>query len=343
MKKTLKMRVRSAIVQAARLLGSEVRDVQTGELLGRALFLPWKGRILVIGAETAWLPVPVLQKRICYWRQAIGFTVHQGTVPPRGQPALILLAESPFRHAPEKALLVCLDHRDPATVVRDLSEWQKAGFQEDDILLAYGGPQSSFCDIGWTNRVFLSDSRLRTRDHQRERQSYRSVFEGVAAWLEDGAKDFTHIMLMEFDQRPLAPDLARKHLQRMRDTDADVLGYAVQRIDGTLHPHWLGSVECASRTEPVWSMLGTGQFWKREAWAAVTRQRRHADWYLELDMPTTAVEMGFKLGRMGDQEAFVRNVAEKLEFPPVTAKEAGAWTIHPWKTEPAALAASSRD
>lgn len=59
-----------------RYLGSPIRDDETGEFLGRALIVIWRGRIHVIGF-TGVGPLKLVfrsQERIRYWRQSIGFT-----------------------------------------------------------------------------------------------------------------------------------------------------------------------------------------------------------------------------------------------------------------------------
>jgi hypothetical protein len=68
--------IREAGLWLARRLGTDVRDSETGQSLGRVLFIPWRGKIHVIGLE-AETPLKVhfyTQKRITYWRQEIGFT-----------------------------------------------------------------------------------------------------------------------------------------------------------------------------------------------------------------------------------------------------------------------------
>ena len=59
-----------------RKLGSPIRDEATGELLGRALMVVWRGRIHVIGFTGACPLKPMFcpQEKIHYWRQAVGFT-----------------------------------------------------------------------------------------------------------------------------------------------------------------------------------------------------------------------------------------------------------------------------
>jgi hypothetical protein len=315
-----------------RLVGSEIRDERTGRSLGRAVLLPWRGKIYVLGAHCElWVPVPRPQNTMCFWKQAVGFTTHAGAFPARQSPATEILARSPWRNLPPHVCLVVLDHRKPTVVEAGLQRWTRHGFAADDIFLVFGGAADDFAHIPWAQKHFLDEPRLRTRNHQREKQSYRSAMAVVSAAIKD--RDFTHVLFVEYDQWPVAGDVAGAYLQALQRLGADVVGYEVRRMDGTIHPHWLGE-DCAGSGypfAPAWSMLGTGHFWKREAWDAVAAENKNAHWYLELDLPTTARDLGFVLGRLIEQEPFVRDTPENLHFTPATAQQAGAWTIHPIK------------
>lgn len=72
----IKLTLRAVVVRAARRLGSPLRDVRTGRVLGRALLFSFRGKIHVIGLETAVIPVFVPQERLTYWKQELGFTAH---------------------------------------------------------------------------------------------------------------------------------------------------------------------------------------------------------------------------------------------------------------------------
>ncbi len=62
----------------ARLLGSKLVDTENGRVIGRALLLPWRGRILVLGLSPSQpvRPVFLAQRRLTYWKQELGFTTH---------------------------------------------------------------------------------------------------------------------------------------------------------------------------------------------------------------------------------------------------------------------------
>lgn len=72
----MRLFIRKIGLFAARMLGSEVKDHQTGHRIGRALLIPWRGKILVIGLEAAVRPIFLPQKRATYWKQELGFTTH---------------------------------------------------------------------------------------------------------------------------------------------------------------------------------------------------------------------------------------------------------------------------
>lgn len=73
---SLKMLLRNLVVGLARRLGTTLRDAETGERIGKAFLIPWRGRILCIGLETPVRPVFLPQKRLTYWKQDLGFTRH---------------------------------------------------------------------------------------------------------------------------------------------------------------------------------------------------------------------------------------------------------------------------
>lgn len=327
MLRTLKQALRNAGVAFLQMIGSEIRDCRTGRRLGRGLVVAWEGRVWILGFEGHVIPVPLPQKRVTYWCQEIGWTVPDE---PPVHPSLP-------RDDNARVLLVVMEHRSPETVVRILDLWRAAGFAEEDVLLVYGGSVSAFDRLTAKNKIFLEGDAHRTLDHQRDRQSYRGVFTCVSAWMRESPH--THVLFHEGDHLPLCSDLSRRVLQRLADRGADVLGYHLARIDGSTHPHWLNCVSSPHPSEPAYSMLGTGHFWKRAAWEAVSTDDSLAHWYLEIDLPTTAVRLGFRLADFGDQNRFV----QALESRRPSIQEAlaeGAWSLHPVKNDVSGIEAT---
>ncbi len=68
--------IRPVVLACARVIGTMVIDQETGRPLGKALLLPWRGKILVIGLDARVRPFFLPQARLTYWKQELGFTVH---------------------------------------------------------------------------------------------------------------------------------------------------------------------------------------------------------------------------------------------------------------------------
>jgi len=69
--------LRSIGVSFARLFGTKIVDVESGRTLGKAFAISWRGKVHLIGLETAVRPTFLPQERLTYWKQEIGFTTHQ--------------------------------------------------------------------------------------------------------------------------------------------------------------------------------------------------------------------------------------------------------------------------
>jgi hypothetical protein len=68
--------VRDTGLRLLRACGSEIVDAETGAPLGRAFLFTWRGRVKVIGLDTAVRPVFLPQTRLTYWKQDLGFSAH---------------------------------------------------------------------------------------------------------------------------------------------------------------------------------------------------------------------------------------------------------------------------
>ncbi|MFM8764086.1 MAG: hypothetical protein ACKOEZ_04525, partial [Spartobacteria bacterium] len=113
---------------------------------------------------------------------------------------------------------------------------------------------------------------------------------------------------------------------------ADILAYHLGRVDASTNPHWLSTVTETYGQPVALSMLGTGHFWTRQAWEAVSADAVLANWYLELDIPTTAHRLGFRLREIPSQGRFVQNLVSNRPSP-FEAQKCGAWTLHPVKDQ----------
>lgn len=239
----------------------------------------------------------------------------------------------------KRILNVILTHQAPACVARML-EWWRRHVAAEDILLACGGSEADFRAMEHSQKIFVNDPRLRTRDHQREFQSYTAIFRAASAWLRDRPYECVHFC--EYDQLPLAADFNERQMARLDAERADLLGYRMLRVDGTSHPHYLYHASnprfcefwksISRRTDPsvVMSMFGTGSVWKREAFDAVAAITEPFPIYVEIYLPTLAHHLGFRVRPLPDQDRFVDNLGD-LEGTIEEARRAGAWVVHPVK------------
>jgi len=218
--------------------------------------------------------------------------------------------------------------------------WWREFAAPEDVLVAFGGTGDDFREVADAQKIFVNDARLRTRDHQREFQSYGAIFREASAWMRGRPYDCVHFC--EYDHVPLAKDLNRLQAARLDAEDADVLGCRLLRVDGTNHPHYLQHAshprfhkhwEAVSRRDDprtVLSMFITGSVWRREAFDAVAGTDEPFPMYLEIFLPTLAHHLGFRLRGLQDQDRFVDNLGDKAGEI-AEARRAGAWGVHPVK------------
>ena len=74
--KLMRKLIRSAILMIAHTFGARIISFESGRNLGKALIIPWHGKIHIIGLQAAVRPMFQPQKRLTYWKQEIVFTEH---------------------------------------------------------------------------------------------------------------------------------------------------------------------------------------------------------------------------------------------------------------------------
>lgn len=240
-------------------------------------------------------------------------------------------------------LNVLMLHQGPAFVDQLLRYWAPVAGAEN-LLVVHGGTESDFGELRHAAKIFVADPRLRTRDHPRERQSITAVLHAVRDWM--GGRDFPFLSFCEYDHLPLVRDLNARQIERLEKEQADVLAFALKRVDGTSDPHYLyhaadprfhpffASVSCRAEPLTTLSVLGTGSFWRRRAFDTVAARDEPFPMYQEIYIPTLAHHLGFRVRDFGEQNAFVSPAGERggeME----SARAAGAWTLHPVKRLPA--------
>lgn len=73
MKKILRLLLKALTA----VFGVRIIDQRTGLVLGKALFVRWRGKLRVIGLEgKRVIPAFESQQRLTYWNQALTFSTH---------------------------------------------------------------------------------------------------------------------------------------------------------------------------------------------------------------------------------------------------------------------------
>ena len=238
-------------------------------------------------------------------------------------------------------LNVVLSHQPVPAVARMITYWEQYA-PSGNLLIAYGGTRADFEKLNWPQKVFIDDERLRTRDHQREFQSYTALFRAAADFLRTRDAHFEFVYFAEYDHLPLIPNLNEHQIQRLATESADLLAFHVTRVDDTNNPHFLyhaaddrfmsywASITRRSDPEVVLSMFGSGSFWTREAFCAVAAADEPFPIYMELYLPTLAHHLGFRVRDFGEQNRFVGVLKDETSRID-QARQQGAWTLHPVK------------
>ena len=238
-------------------------------------------------------------------------------------------------------LNLILTHQPAESVSQMLAYWSHCA-PINNILIAYGGAESAFGAIRHQQKFFVDDPRLRTRDHQREFQSYTRLFQLAAEFLRSHGPQFQFVHFAEYDHVPLVPDFNERQIERSKSEGADLLAFHVHRVDDTNNPHFLYHAAdqkfmrywstITKRSEPgvVLSMFGSGSFWTLEAFLAVCALEEPFPVYTEIYLPTLAHHLGFRVRDLGDQNRFVRALADEI-CSVDEARQEGAWTLHPVK------------
>lgn len=241
----------------------------------------------------------------------------------------------------QRVLNVILSHQTAPEIGKMLSWWEKR-VPIESIVIACGGPHSEFEALNHKSKILIDDPRLRTRDHQRELQSYSKLFQQVSQFLDTQGRDFEFVHFIEYDHLPLVEDLNERQINRLIEERADVIGFHLHRVDGTSDAHYLyhasnekfanywSEITCRTEPEVVLSMFGSGSFWKREAFDAVASVPEPFPIYMELYLPTLAHHLGFRLRDFEDQNRFIGVLRDKTRRI-ARAQAEGAWTLHPVK------------
>ncbi len=236
-------------------------------------------------------------------------------------------------------LNLLLTHQNPAEVAAMLAAWAEC-VPIDSLFVAYGGRREAFEKIAHPHKALIDSPRLRTRDHQREKQSYAEVFATACEWMR--GRTFAHVHFAEYDHVPLVPDLNARQAAFLAEENADVLGFRLRRVDGTNYPNYLyhaadprfhrhwEAISCREDRRAVLRFTGTGSFWTRAAFDMVASRAEPFPIYVELLLPTLAHHLGYRVRDWGAQNRWVHHLGD-FTAEMDAARRDGAWTLHPVK------------
>ena len=309
-----------------RLIGQPLFDPTTQQNLGKFILLPLPQPLALFTPHFPYVkPTFLPQKSVKYDRYRLGFASH----PPVNFKRLVH-PPPPTQHP--NILWVILLHQSPSRCQEILALWQS---QNATILPLHGGnPQDS------SGLIHLPDLCLRTKNHPAEKQSYRSVWQTASRWMQ--GKNFTHVCFAESDHIPLIDDLGQRLVASLND--ADVCFHFLCRVDGTNAPHYLhhlsdplfaanpwNSMSLRENPEVVLNALATGSCWTRQAFDTVANSFPQVPIYLEMDLPTTAHHLGFRVVEAPPPSRQFIHVKPFSEKDFELARSRGAWSIHPVK------------
>jgi hypothetical protein len=160
----------------------------------------------------------------------------------------------------------------------------------------------------------------------------------AARWLEQ--RDYDYVCFVEQDHIPLISNWADRLLERRERERADVLFHCLCRVDGTTSPHYKYHLsdpafatawESLSRRDEkgtILNCIGTGSFWRRDAFIDVGNASLPTPVYLEMSMPTTAHHLGYRVRDFEEQNPFIAYGGAESPDELLAAQKRGGWSAH---------------
>ncbi len=235
-----------------------------------------------------------------------------------------------------KILIAILAHSSNEVIAKIVTYWNEM-FPESDVMIVYGGTNENFEKVDYSAKRMVTDSRLRTQNHQRECQSYTGVFDQILTEVKKADYDFVYFT--EFDHLPLRKDMFELLINQLGDNDVQF--HVLQQIDRTNNPHYLYHLaksnfkqffsQLSKRNDgAIFSAYGFGQLWRVEPLIEFASIEDSVGCYLELWMPTLAHHLGYSISSLRGQEkyhSFKGDFTDKIE----EFTKDGAWSVHPVK------------
>lgn len=211
------------------------------------------------------------------------------------------------------------------------------------ILLCHGGTPERFAAVRWPRKRFLAHPGLRSP--AATFQTYDEALEAAHEVLEADRR-IDAIVVLEYDQVPLAPGLDEAVLALLEQTGAGLVGKTA--VDRTATNWWhrvryrddpallehLRRVSVREDPTRIYGCLGTGFAMTREALAAYVAVEHPDGIYNELYVPTLVHHLGFRVEDVdvhGDLYAHVRFEPSYTPAEARALRDAGVLVVHPYK------------
>lgn len=232
---------------------------------------------------------------------------------------------------------VVLTHESAISVTNMLNHWRDIGCQR--VVVIHGGSYEEFLKIEWEECYFINSDRIRTKDHQRERQSYSDVFKLIFESLSlDGIEN---LYFTEYDQIPLRSRFVDEIESRALENRGGVLFSGLKRVDGTSNAIWLNHLYTGELVDEIercsvmgnkriLSAYGFGQLWSISAFCKVAQHQSQPLVYLELWLPSIAYHLGCSVGELGLDCEYNSHLCQDFDVEKMVESKL-ACVIHPVK------------
>lgn len=233
----------------------------------------------------------------------------------------------------------------PAPLVRAQIDYLARVAPDERFVVCHGGKRSDFDDLapGQGEAVFIDDASLRGPHFEKSLNATLGALHSQYVRDDPGVD---HVYVIEYDHLILRPDFAESLTALARRTGAGLLAKSASPRNDTNWPHYLAARDDArlnawidrvsTREDKAMRLgcLGTGLFFRRDAFESFCAVEGAPPAYVELFVPTAVHHLGYKVvdvDAVSDLYADVRWLPEYDLDGVRSARRAGRAFVHPFK------------
>jgi len=211
------------------------------------------------------------------------------------------------------------------------------------FLLAYGGPHAEFAKIQYPDKIFFDDLHLRG---QASPQNSWPWLKAASEWTRSHAAEATAVHFTECDHLVFRSDYWRRMEALLLSSGKDFLGkdcfccsntnfhfFLEYRDDPTLLA-LLGSISKRDDPTQLWTALGNGMLFRREALEALVAATDSIPCYTEILIPSVLFHTGRTLGSIDEISEQFDHVRFRPNFSSaevLSLMREGTSCCHPFK------------